>query len=81
MKRIFGLILAVVLFSPFAVYAASIEGALTQGKGKFAAALDGEYVFERDVKRQPFTAAFVLGLIGNWSMVVKLKKFSRVKLI
>ena len=50
MKRIIFSALAVILCLPTAVYAASIGGAETQGKGKVAAGFDSAFIFDRDLK-------------------------------
>ncbi|MCX5701358.1 MAG: outer membrane beta-barrel protein [Candidatus Omnitrophica bacterium] len=50
MKKIILLSLITLLCLPLAVYAASIGGAETQGKGKLAIGLDQEFVFDRDMK-------------------------------
>jgi outer membrane protein W len=50
MKKLILLSLVSLLCLPLASYAASIGGAETQGKGKFAIGLDQEFVFDRDMK-------------------------------
>lgn len=50
MKKLILLSLVTLLCLPLAVYAASMGGAETQGKGKFAVGLDQEFVFDKDYK-------------------------------
>lgn len=58
MKKLILLSLAVVLCLPVAVYAASIGGAETQGKGRLAVGLDSAFIFDRDLE---FKSASGLG--------------------
>jgi len=48
MRKLIFLSLAVLLCLPLAVYAASIGGAETQGKGKIGVGFDSSFVFDRD---------------------------------
>jgi opacity protein-like surface antigen len=50
MKKFLVLGLAIVLFSPQSLYAASIGGAETLGQGKFAVGFDQEFGFKREMK-------------------------------
>jgi len=47
MRKLIIFLLAVLLVNPLIVYAASIGGSLTQGKGKFSVGLEGEYITSR----------------------------------
>jgi len=51
MKKLILLSLITLLCLPVVVYAASIGGAETQGKGKFSIGLDQEFVFDKDGKK------------------------------
>ena len=61
MRKIIIFISAILLINPLFIYAASIGGALTQGKGKFSIGLDGEYISERKTDNQSFDSAAVTG--------------------
>ncbi len=52
MKRLILLVMAALLCLPAAVYAASIGGAETQGKGRIGVGFDSSFVFDRDFKSQ-----------------------------
>lgn len=43
---------------PFVSYAASIGGALTQGKGKFSVGIDSDYVFKKEFKNRNASGGF-----------------------
>lgn len=76
MKKLLVLNLVLVLCLPLVVYAASIGGAETQGKGKFAIGLDQEFVFDRDGK----DVARVVSdgtLTQNWKIESEVDKMYR----
>lgn len=57
MKKVIVLSLITVLCLPLAVYAASIGGAETQGKGKFSVGIEQEFVSDRDIKKKTIVDA------------------------
>ena len=68
MKKMILLSLVGILCLPVTVYGLSIGGAETQGKGKIALGLEGEYVFDRDLK-----TSSVLDTIKNTYLEIKFK--------
>ncbi len=79
MKKLIVLSLITLLCLPLAVYAASIGGAETQGKGKFAIGLDQEFVFSRDMKLDKISGdtAAALAAKGITTGRIKLDKSLR----
>ncbi len=67
MKKM-ALIIFFVICLPFVSYAASIGGALTQGKGKFAIGIDSDYVFKKEFKNRNVYDGF--GGIATYNAVL-----------
>lgn len=65
MKKLILLSLAVVLCLPVVVYAASIGGAETQGKGRLAVGLDSAFIFDRDLEFKSASGLAANGTLKN----------------
>jgi len=72
MRKLIIFLLAVLLVNPLIVYASSIGGSLTQGKGKFSVGLDGEYVSNRETERESLDISNVVSVPSS-SMEQKFK--------
>jgi outer membrane protein W len=75
-KKFLVLSLVALLSLPLTVYAASIGGAETQGKGKFSIGLDQEFVFDKDGK--DVTRTVTDGTVTeNWPIKTEIDKMYR----
>ncbi len=72
MRKLIIFLLIVLLINPLMVYAASVGGALTQGKGKFSVGIDGEYISNRETERESFDISDIVGTPSS-SMEQKFK--------